>query len=92
MFVAYVYDVLGIQKEVDLEAPTPVSVSARLRRQSKTPVAGRRIGFEFNSSGPDARDDDTTATLCTPQQAATFGELIATTLDTRTVEPFVTSW
>ena len=58
--------------------------------RSPTPkTASRVLRFELESSDSDATD--TPALPCTPRQALRLGEILATELEQRTMEPLVTS-
>ena len=75
------------------EGPCAQSSSRSLRTRShdKVPVvkaASRVLRFELDSSDSDATD--TPALPCTPRQALRLGEILASELEHRTMEPLVT--
>ena len=69
------------------------SSSRCLRSQSRgeepaSKVIPRVLGFELDSSDSDAFD--TSGLPCTPRQAVRLGEILASELEHRTMEPLVT--
>ena len=72
---------------------TPPSLSRSLRPRdykegSASKTASRTLRFELESEESDAVD--TPELPCTPRQAVRLGEILATELEHRTMEPLVT--
>ena len=72
---------------------TPPSSSRCLRspdhkEETTSKAASRTLRFELGSEESDAVD--TSKLPCTPRQAVSFGEILDTELEHRTVEPLVT--
>ena len=64
------------------------SSSKRRRVQFDPPLAPAR-NVTFSVASTDNEADCTSAWTCTPQQAGRLGEVVASELESRTVEPFV---
>ena len=64
------------------------SSSKRRRVQFDPPLAPAR-NVTFSVASTDNEADCTSALPCTPQQAGRLGEVVASELESRTVEPFV---
>ena len=74
------------------ETPSPKDVVA----ESSTGKRRRTVHLTFGSQPAQHRSDSSDeqetggmTSFCTPQQAAKFGELVATEVGARAVEPFV---
>ena len=69
--------------------PNPAVSSGKRRRTVTLSAVAQSQTFQFESSHGEGADAGIAA--CTSQQAARFGEAVASELETRTVEPFVAS-
>ena len=66
---------------------TMIQSTSKQRRVGEIGPALQRSDFRLETSEDEAEPD--VALPCTPQQAARLGEIVASELESRTVEPFV---
>ena len=82
--------VLGVVFVVTLASPSDdamVQTTSKQRRVDQTGPTLQRSDFRIETSDDEAVPG--VSLPCTPQQAARLGEIVASELESRTVEPFV---
>ena len=90
------YDVIGLlyyciwdSSVIIVAPPTPIVSSGKRRHTVTLSTVAQSQTFQIESSG--GEESQAGIAAYTSQQAALFGEAVASELETRTVEPFVTS-